>query len=136
MVSFIEEDKASPVLDHKRIVDWLANVVSSENKDLGEISIITGSDEWLLGFNIKYLNHDYFTDIISFDYCEDKIVSGDLLISVDRVIENAQLNNVSRETEFLRVCVHGVLHLCGYGDKSSEEVVVMRKKEDYYLCSY
>lgn len=112
---------------------WLKKVVDEENKTLGVLNVVLGSDEWLLEKNIEFLKHDYFTDIITFDYTEDDTISGDLLISLDRVIDNATQNNVSRETELNRVIVHGVLHLIGYNDKSPKESELMRKKEDYYL---
>lgn len=112
---------------------WLKKVVDEENKTLGILTVVLGSDEWLLEKNIEFLKHDYYTDIITFDYTEDDTISGDLLISLDRVIDNATQNNVSRETELNRVIVHGVLHLIGYNDKSPKESELMRKKEDYYL---
>jgi len=83
--------------------------------------------------NIEFLQHDYYTDIISFDYCEDNLIIGDLFISKDRVFENANDNNVLFSIELQRVIVHGVLHLCGYKDKLDDEVLLMRLKENYYL---
>lgn len=136
MIELIEKNREVPNVSLEPFVFWLTDVIKAEGKELGDVSIVVGSDDWLLKFNNDYLNHDYFTDIITFDYCEGITVSGDLLISMDRVDDNAVENNVPRETEFLRVCVHGVLHLCGYGDKTDDEVVVMREKEDYYLCKY
>lgn len=136
MIELIEKNREVPNVSLEPLVFWLTDVIKAEGKELGDVSIVVGSDDWLLKFNNDYLNHDYFTDIITFDYCEGITVSGDLLISMDRVDDNAVENNVPRETEFLRVCVHGVLHLCGYGDKTDDEVVVMREKEDYYLCKY
>lgn len=108
-------------------------ICANEGFGLGDVSIIIGTDDWLLEFNKTYLNHDFYTDIITFDYVESSIISGDLLISLDRVYENADDMNVSRETELNRVVIHGFLHLCGYSDKSDEEREIMRKKEDYYL---
>lgn len=122
---------ASPDLSH--VENWFQNVVEQEEKTLAELSIVLGSDEWLLDQNIRFLDHDFYTDIITFDYCVHDIVSGDLLISLDRVEENSKDYNVSRETELNRVLVHGLLHLCGYGDKTPKEIEIMRKKEDYYL---
>lgn len=136
MIEFIEEDRNVPNINSERFVSWVSEVVKEEAKQCGDLNFIVGGDEWLLDYNIKYLNHDYFTDIITFDYSADNAVSGDLLISLDRVFDNAVANNVPRETEFLRVCIHGVLHLCGYGDKLPDEVKVMREKEDLYLCKY
>ena len=112
---------------------WLTRVVEEEGKLLGDICLVLGDDEWLRSYNIQFLNHDYYTDIITFDYSMDDLVSGDLLISFDRVVDNAINIEVAENMEFNRVVVHGVLHLCGYRDKSHDELLVMRKKEDYYL---
>lgn len=122
-----------PELNLDYVHDWYEQVVQKEGKILGDLSIVFGTDEWLLEQNKTFLNHDYYTDIITFDYCEMNFISGDLLISIDRVYDNAVQYNVSRETELNRVLVHGLLHLCGYGDKSEKEIEIMRKKEDYYL---
>jgi rRNA maturation RNase YbeY len=119
--------------DKERLNPWISSVIQREEKSLGIITLVFGSDDWLLEKNQQFLDHDYYTDIITFDYTEDLIVSGDLLISLDRVFENADDVNVSRETELMRVIVHGVLHLLGYKDKSLKESELMRKKEDYYL---
>jgi rRNA maturation RNase YbeY len=86
--------------------------------------------------NQQYLNHDYYTDIITFDYSQADQISGDLFISIDRVYDNAVQVGVDRVDELKRVCVHGVLHLCGFGDKTDDEARVMRAKEDYYLDKY
>lgn len=131
MIDFQVLDVDAPDFSH--IEDWFQKVVEEEEKTLAELSIVLGSDEWLLEQNIRFLDHDFYTDIITFDYCVHDIVSGDLLISLDRVDENAKDYNVSRETELNRVLVHGLLHLCGYGDKTAKEIEIMRKKEDYYL---
>ena len=100
---------------------------------LGELSVIFCSDEFLLDMNKEYLNHDYYTDIITFDYVEGNIISGDLFVSLDRVKENAEMYNSRMLRELYRVVFHGTLHLCGYKDKTDEEQKVMRAKEDYYL---
>jgi len=112
---------------------WLKMVAESEIKRLGDISIIFCSDPYILEVNLKYLQHDYFTDIITFDYCEGNRLSGDLFISVDSVRENAEYYSVEFEDELNRVIVHGILHLIGYDDHSDEEKIIMRKKENYYL---
>lgn len=125
--------KEVPGLDPDFFLKWLSDVVEKEGKILGDICIVLGDDEWLREHNVQFLNHDYYTDIITFDYSTNDLVSGDLLISIDRVEENGLTENVSRETELKRVIVHGVLHLCGYGDKSEDESILMRQKEDYYL---
>ncbi|MCD8208597.1 MAG: rRNA maturation RNase YbeY [Bacteroidales bacterium] len=101
---------------------------------MGNVSIVFCSDAYLLNLNKKFLNHDFFTDIITFDYCEGDVLSGDILISVDSVRANAVEYGVSFEEELARVMVHGVLHLVGYDDHSDEEVRVMRAKEDFYLA--
>ncbi|RFC55867.1 rRNA maturation RNase YbeY [Brumimicrobium aurantiacum] len=131
MINFQFVDVTPTELNH--VQEWFEQVVENEGKILADLSIVIGSDEWLLEKNIEFLDHDYYTDIITFDYCVGDTVSGDLLISLDRIIDNANEFNVSRETELNRVLVHGLLHLCGYGDKSSKEIEIMRKKEDYYL---
>ena len=133
MISILFEDVPPIDLSLSSINEWLNTVVTSENKTLGDISLVFGSDKWLLDFNIKHLDHDYFTDIITYDYSTKNLVSGDLLISVERVFENAKNLNVPRETELNRVIVHGVLHLCGFTDKTDEQKKIMREKEDYYL---
>ena len=122
-----------PEINLEYVSNWFEKVISSEQKSLGNLTIVLGSDDWLLEQNKSFLQHDYYTDIITFDYCEMDFISGDLLISIDRVSDNANQYNVSRETELNRVLVHGLLHLCGYGDKSEKEIEIMRKKEDYYL---
>jgi rRNA maturation RNase YbeY len=136
MISFEFIDVKVPELSSELFSFWLDNAVSEEGKTTGEITVIFCSDEHLLDMNRQYLDHDYYTDIITFDYTEGSIVSGDLFISVDRVYENAQGLDFDRAIELRRVCVHGVLHLCGYGDKSGPEVRLMRDKEDYYLGKY
>ena len=108
-------------------------VAESEIRRVGDISIIFCSDNYILDVNQQYLQHDYFTDIITFDYCEGDRISGDLFISVDSVRENSIEYNTDFADELNRVIVHGVLHLIGYDDHCDEDITVMRKKEDYYL---
>lgn len=115
---------------------WIEEVISSENKILGELNYIFCTDEYLLDVNIKYLNHDYYTDIISFDYSEGNIISGDMFISIDRIVDNAKDLNVSFEEELKRVMIHGVLHYCGYKDKSESDELIMRQKEDEKLVMF
>ena len=124
------EDVYDLSLNETDLTNWISNVCSSENNEFGDISLIFCSDEYLLEMNRTHLDHDYYTDIITFDYTENQIVSGDLFISVDRVRENASDFNVSFEHELHRVMIHGVLHLCGYKDKSDEEEKLMRSKEN------
>lgn len=108
-------------------------VAESEIRRIGDVNIIFCSDNYILDVNLKYLQHDYFTDIITFDYCENNVLSGDLFISVDSVRENSVFYNTEFEDELNRVMVHGVLHLIGYDDHTEEDQKVMREKENYYL---
>ncbi|MEI6412461.1 MAG: rRNA maturation RNase YbeY [Bacteroidota bacterium] len=132
-VSFHVEDLADfHTPDEKRITDWLLAVASAENVPFREVQYIFCSDEYLREVNVEYLNHDYYTDIITFPYADDAI-HGDLFISVDRVQDNAQTLQVSFEQELHRVMVHGVLHLAGYGDKTEADAALMRSKENQYI---
>jgi probable rRNA maturation factor len=133
MIEFHSIDKEVPEIDPELFVLALSTLIAKENRLVGDVNIIVCSDEHLLSMNRSHLQHDYYTDIITFDYCEDEVVSGDLYISYDRVVENAELNMVDVFNEFARVCAHGVLHLCGYGDKLVGEAEIMRMKEDLYL---
>ena len=112
---------------------WLKMVAGSEIKTLGDISIIFCSDNYILDVNLRYLHHDYFTDVITFDYCEGNRLSGDLFISVDSVRENSIEYGTDFKDELNRVIIHGLLHLIGYDDHTVEETAVMRMKENYYL---
>ena len=120
---FILEDEAN-------YVSWIENVIASEDKSLEEISYIFCDDEYLLKINIEYLDHDTYTDIISFDYSVGKILQGDIYISTERVRENSESFNVKFEDELRRVLIHGVLHLSGYKDKTEEDAALMRSKEE------
>ena len=112
---------------------WLKFVAESEIRKIGDINIIFCSDSYILDVNMKYLQHDYFTDIITFDYCEGNVLSGDLFISIDSVRDNASFYGTEFSEELNRVMVHGVLHLIGYDDHTDSEQKMMRSKEDYYL---
>lgn len=116
-----------------QITVWIKNVISKEGFDCGEINYIFCDDDYLLKLNIEFLDHDTLTDIISFDYTMGNLISGDIYISIPRVKENADLFNTSFENELHRVIIHGVLHYCGYKDKSSDQKLIMRRKEDEYL---
>jgi rRNA maturation RNase YbeY len=117
----------------EQVSNWISEVIVNEGCEEGEINYIFCSDDSLLKKNIKFLNHNTLTDIISFDYTMGKLISGDIFISIDRVIENAKAFKVSFSDELNRVMVHGILHYCDYKDKSKEEKKLMRSKEDYYL---
>ncbi|HAV02388.1 MAG TPA: rRNA maturation RNase YbeY [Chryseobacterium sp.] len=115
-------------------ISWLENLLQNEEKKTGKIVYIFCSDEYLLEVNRQYLKHDYYTDIITFDYVKGKTVSGDIFVSLPRIFENAEMHNTSTDKELHRVLAHGLLHLSGYKDKSDEEQVIMRDKEDFYLA--
>ena len=133
MVSYFTQD-TSFVFKGKRLNNsWLKVVAGSEIRRLGDISIIFCSDNYILDVNMKYLSHDYFTDIITFDYCEGKTLSGDLFISIDSVRENASFYGSEFSDELNRVIVHGLLHLIGYDDHNENDRKIMREKENYYL---
>lgn len=112
---------------------WLRSVAESESKKIGDLNIIFCSDPYILDVNIKYLGHDYYTDIITFDYVEGDVLSGDLFISIDTVRDNAAFYGAEFPVELKRVMVHGLLHLIGYDDHTPEDQKQMRAKEDYYL---
>lgn len=118
------------ISNEEEYTSWIEKVVESEGKDLGELSYIFCDDEYLLEINQQYLDHDTLTDIISFDYTEGNVVSGDIFISVERVRDNANDFKVSFEDELKRVIIHGVLHYCGYKDKSESDELLMRSKEE------
>ena len=119
--------------DEKRLKEWIAEAVATEEFLVGEINYVFCSDEYLHKINLQYLNHDTYTDIISFDYTVGDVISGDIYISYDRVLENAEKLSLDFREELHRVMVHGILHYCGYHDKVEKDRLVMRSKEDYYL---
>ncbi len=132
-VSFFFEE-IEPIKLHKKVVKNAFDfIIKNEQKFPGEISVIFCSDNYLLKINEQYLNHNYYTDIVTFNYVENSVISGDLFISVHRVDENANQMGVNFDEELYRVMFHGMLHLCGYNDKTNAEKKVMREKEDFYL---
>ena len=128
---YIASSLFKPSVQHKI---WLQQVIRKEGKVPGNISYIFCDDDYMLEQNISFLNHDTYTDIITFDDCVGDMVAGSILISLDRVKENAEKFGKTFENEFLRVLVHGTLHLCGYKDKTDDEAKLMRKKEDEALA--
>ena len=126
-------EKEFEQIDGKLITIWLKSVVKNENKSIGKISVIYVDDNYLLDINIKYLKHNYFTDIITFNYNQGLNISGDLYISIDTIKSNAEFYDTNFKNELLRVIVHGVLHLLGYNDCEESEKSVMREREDFYL---
>jgi len=133
MVRYFNEDIKFNFSNRRLNNRWLKSVSLNEDRKLGDVNIIFCSDKYELDINVKYLNHNYFTDIITFDYCEGKILSGDLFISIDSVRENANFFNTTFENELNRVIVHGLLHLIGYDDHTEADQKTMREKENFYL---
>ena len=116
--------------------DWISRIIESEGFDEGEINYIFCDDDYLLKVNQDYLDHDYYTDIITFDYVKGKTISGDIFVSLPRILDNASTLSQNFESEFNRVLAHGILHLCGYKDKTEEEKIQMRAKEDFYINQF
>ncbi len=131
-IKFFTQDKNPPKFLRKQAKLWITNCIQERGYSLGEINYIFCSDEHLLEINKQYLNHNYFTDIITFNYNEDKIVNSDIYISIDRVKDNAKIFNQTTKHEFYRVLIHGILHLTGQNDKTKIEEKQMHKLED--LC--
>ena len=136
MIDFEFLDIEIPEFKPEFFVFSLSDLITSEGFDEGDITVVFVTDEYLLKMNKTHLDHDFYTDIITFDYTESNFISGDLFISYDRVLDNSKEFNVSSYNELCRVVFHGVLHLCGYKDKSSEDEKLMRAKESFYLEKY
>lgn len=132
-IHFFSEGIDFTLENESKTADWITKSIIQEKKQPGEISFIFSSDEHVLQINKEYLNHDFFTDIITFDYRVKDTISGDIFISIDRVKENALSLSLPFQDELHRVIIHGVLHIIGYKDKSPEEESLMRSKEDFYL---
>ena len=129
---YINTDKIST----EDISNWLKDVTTKEGKEIGELVYVFCNDDYLIEKNIQFLKHDALTDVITFDYCNEGIISGDILISTERVKENALKYEVDFLTELHRVMVHGLLHLLGYKDKNEKDAKTMREKENYYLIKF
>tara|TARA_B100000902_G_C27172356_1_gene844489 strand:+ start:671 stop:1078 length:408 start_codon:yes stop_codon:yes gene_type:complete len=127
---YIESQKIN---NSKAISLWLIDVAKKEGKEIGEIVYVLCKDDYLLKKNIQFLNHNTLTDVITFDYCKEGLINGDILISTERVEENSREFNVDYLTELKRVMVHGLLHLLGYKDKSTKDIKIIREKENFYL---
>lgn len=132
MIQFFFED-IDKIEIEANLSNRLEDIILSEGKKPGEINYIFCDDEYLLQVNREYLKHDYYTDVITFDYVKGKTISGDIFVSLPRIFDNAETLSKDFESEFFRVLAHGVLHLCGYKDKTDQEIAEMRSKEDYYL---
>lgn len=129
-IRFTSQDIDFELPQAEKVKKWISQVVQRRGKRVGNISYLFCDDEYLLGVNQQFLNHDTYTDIITFDYVSADLISGDIMISVDRVGENARLFGVPFEQELHRVVIHGVLHLLGQGDKSDSEAAEMRRQEE------
>lgn len=128
---FFESIEPTPI--DQAIEHWLKQVIVNEHKKVGDINYILCDDDYLLKINQDYLQHDYYTDIITFDYVKGSTINGDIFVSLSRISDNASTLSKSYDEEFRRVLVHGILHLCGYKDKTEQEASEMRNKEDEYL---
>jgi len=133
LILFNSEEIDFSLPNEQSIIKWVESTIDAEGKILGEISYIFCDDKYLHNINLEYLQHDTYTDIITFDYTEMNIISSDIFISIDRIKENAKTFSNSFDNELHRVIIHGVLHLLGYKDKSVADAKMMRAKEDFYL---
>jgi rRNA maturation RNase YbeY len=133
MVVYNSEDIKMPSFPKRKITRWIKQVAGIHGKRVGEVSYIFCSDAKILEINRAYLNHDYYTDIITFDYTEEDVIAGDIFISVDTVCTNSGAYNVSFENELFRVIIHGILHLCGIDDKSPDARLIMEQHENRAL---
>jgi len=132
-INFFSEDIDYKLKNKTKIRNWIRETIKNENRIPGTINIIFTSDKYLLNINNQFLSHNYFTDIVTFNYCENETIIGEIFISKESVLNNSKRFFVSFEDEILRVIIHGVLHLIGYNDHSSEEKKIMREKENEYL---
>jgi len=132
-IKIFYDNTSYKVQSWRKIVAILNEVIRKENKDPGDLNFIITTDHELRKINVQFLEHDYNTDVITFNYNDGKIVNGEIYISIDTVKANSLNYNVSLSNEIRRVILHGLLHLVGYNDKSNEEKIVMREKEDYWL---
>lgn len=136
-IVFFEHKSVRFLKNRKNLKKFLSILFVDELKCLNNLNIVFCDDEYLLSINKEFLQHDYYTDIITFDLSSDgNTIEAELYISIDRIIDNASILSSSKSTELHRVIFHGCLHLCGYGDKTESEVVLMRNKEDFYLDKY
>lgn len=135
MIEFFSENDFQ-LQNEGAIIKWLSQIISSEKYTLGEVSFVFCDDEYLHKINLEFLNHDTYTDIITFDYSLGREINGEIYVSTQRVKENASQLSIEFTEELHRVMVHGILHLCGYGDKTALEVKIMREKEDEALNAF
>jgi rRNA maturation RNase YbeY len=131
-IEFIENVSVG-VINFDLVKQWVAESIVKEGRKVGNLTFVFMTDDALLEYNIKYLEHDFYTDVITFDDSKYFVIGGDILISNDRIVDNSNILNKNYIEEFLRVIIHGVLHLCGYMDKEKKDINIMREKEDFYL---
>lgn len=141
MITYHVEHSNFKLTQKRKLSKWIKSVINNSSFEVGDLNFIYCDDPYILDLNRKYLNHNYYTDVITFDNTEDfseenNIISGDIFISIDTVKANAEEYGSTFEEEFLRVTIHGVLHLLGYDDKTEEEVSVMRQTENYCIEKY
>ena len=136
MVSFIADSIEMPALDEHKVTRWIRSVAADYNFAVGNINYIFCSDERELEVNRQFLGHDYYTDVITFDYTSGKTLNGDIFISLETVRSNAEMMGVSFDAELLRIIIHGVLHLTGQGDKTPETKAQMTEKEEKALAKW
>jgi probable rRNA maturation factor len=133
MIRFDTDDCSMPSIHQAQVAGWIKSVAATYGKKAGEINYIFCSDARILEFNSLYLKHDYYTDIITFDYSEGSSISGDIFIGIETVASNATQLGLNSELELLRVIIHGVLHLCGFKDKTPQDEAIMHQQEDMAL---
>lgn len=135
-ITFQNQEIQFKLRDTLKVKSWIKKIIELEKKKQGQLNFVFTSDEQLLQTNIQFLNHNTYTDIITFDNCEGDTVNGDIIISVERVKENADKFAVNFDEELKRVIIHGILHLCGYKDKTKKHAEEMRKKENWALKKF
>ena len=133
MITYNAEGIAMPKIKKRLTSKWIKAVAASHGRKVGEVGYLFVNDDKILEVNREYLGHDYYTDIITFDYVKGKTISGDIFVSLQRISDNATIHSTNFQNELHRVLAHGLLHLCGYKDKSEDEKKMMRYKEDFYL---
>lgn len=133
MITYSSENVKFPAIKRRETTAWIKKVAATYQKKIGEVGYLFCDDEHILEVNREYLGHDYYTDIITFDYCEDDVLNGDLVISLDTVRSNAELFNKPYDEELHRVIIHGILHLCGINDKGPGEREIMEAAENRAL---
>ncbi len=134
MISYFTENVKNPLKNKRKINAWIKAVARKYGKTIGEVAYVFCDDERILDVNRQYLQHDYYTDIITFDYCEDNVLNGDIFISLDTVASNAEEFGTTFDDELHRILIHGILHLCGQEDKSPDARKEMTRKEDDALA--